>query len=333
MRLPSFQRVLNLGFLRHWTNWHTLVVIVLLGLYAGAAINGWGWSMRGRAQIEQLLEAHARLPQAELPAGSIMVIATHPDDETLPTGGIIAEARRNGQEVWVVFMTLGDAFPWSPAHTLAGWLDHGRGYRELGELRQQEALEATGILGVPDDHVIFLGFPDAGLIKLLTENYLVRYESPTTRATTVPYENVYRPEAPYTGYALERLLEDILQTYEPDNVIGPGLTDQHSDHAATAFFIARLSVFLPDTAFYYNLVHGGLEWPLPKGLHPDLPLVPIEPYIAQAWNTYALSEEARELKLEALRAHRTQMLLMNRYLLAFVRENEILLEAPPAPTP
>jgi LmbE family N-acetylglucosaminyl deacetylase len=333
MRGHVIRRVLNLGFMRRWTHWHTLVAVVLLGLYAASAINGWGWSLRGRTQIEGLLAAYAQLDEAVLPEGSLMIIAPHPDDETLATGGIIAEAVRDGREVRVVFVTLGDAFIWSPLHSLGGYLHDGKGYRELGEIRMQEALEATRILGVPDGNVIFLGFPDGGLIKLLTENYLMRYQSPTTRATTVPYANTYRLEAPYTGYALERLLEDILQTFKPDIVIGPGLTDRHPDHAATAFFIARLSVFLPDTQFYYNLVHGGLEWPLPKGLHPQLPLVPIEPYSTQAWHAYPLSEEARELKLEALLAYRTQMRVMGRYLLAFVRENEILLEAPPAPTP
>lgn len=333
MRNRGFRRVLDLGFMRRWTAVHTLVAFALLSLYAASAINGWGWSLRGRQQIDNLLAAYAQLHEGEFPEGSIMIIAPHPDDETLATGGIIAQARQNGQEVHVVFVTLGDAFIWSPVHSLSGYLQDGLGYRELGEIRRQEALEATGILGVPEENVIFLGFPDGGLIKLLTENYLVRYQSPTTKATVVPYEDTYRPEAPYTGYALERLLEDILQTHQPDVVIGPGPTDRHPDHAATAFFIARLSVFLPDTQFYYNLVHGGIEWPLPKGLHPLLPLVPIEPYIAQAWHTYPLDEQARDLKHDALLAYRTQMRVMGRYLLAFIRENEILLEAPAAPTP
>ena len=49
------------------------------------------------------------------PAASLLVIAPHPDDETLAVGGLIAAQRAKGLEVVVVAVTDGEnAYPDSP---------------------------------------------------------------------------------------------------------------------------------------------------------------------------------------------------------------------------
>ncbi|WP_157448829.1 PIG-L family deacetylase [Deinococcus peraridilitoris] len=44
--------------------------------------------------------------------GAVLLIAPHPDDETLGAGGVLQDAIARGREVWVAFVTNGDAFPW-----------------------------------------------------------------------------------------------------------------------------------------------------------------------------------------------------------------------------
>jgi LmbE family N-acetylglucosaminyl deacetylase len=88
---------------------------------------------------------------------SCLVIAPHPDDETLGCGGLIAHLRECHNAVEVVFLTDGDA-------ALTG---HPRvAPRALAALRTQEARTALGILGVEPERLHFLGAPDGRLSQL-----------------------------------------------------------------------------------------------------------------------------------------------------------------------
>jgi GlcNAc-PI de-N-acetylase len=51
------------------------------------------------------------LPAADLAGPRLLVIAPHPDDETVGAGGAIATARERGWNVTVVFVTSGDVRP------------------------------------------------------------------------------------------------------------------------------------------------------------------------------------------------------------------------------
>jgi LmbE family N-acetylglucosaminyl deacetylase len=81
-----------------------------------------------------------------------MVLAPHPDDETLGCGGLIAIKRDAGVPVTVVFLTDG-----SSSH--ADLIDRA----VLASRRHGEAAEACRILGVDDDAVVFLPFTDGAL--------------------------------------------------------------------------------------------------------------------------------------------------------------------------
>lgn len=78
----------------------------------------------------------------------------------------------------------------------------------------------------------------------------------------------------------------------------------------------------------YYVVHGGYQYPLPKGLHPCLPLYPAPRGKGLPWRRFSLSEEEVRLKEKAIRAHRSQMRLLGRFLLAFVRQNELFSPLP-----
>ena len=79
----------------------------------------------------------------------LVVLAAHPDDETLGAGGLIAYAARLGRTVDIVCATDGErSHPYSPTHTP----------EELGRIRAEEARLAAEVLGA--DRVQRLELPD-----------------------------------------------------------------------------------------------------------------------------------------------------------------------------
>lgn len=93
--------------------------------------------------------------------GGIVVIAPHPDDETLGCGALIAAAARRGLRIAVVALTDGDAsHPGSKRWPPAG----------LAALRRAELRRALARLGAPNARLRHLGARDgdaAGTASLL----------------------------------------------------------------------------------------------------------------------------------------------------------------------
>src|SRR5690242_4645032 len=90
-------------------------------------------------------------PQALVGDGPVLVLAPHPDDESLGCGGLIAACCARGQDVYVVILTDG-----------AGSHPHSRDYpaARLSRLREEEARAAVAALGLADDRISFFGLPD-----------------------------------------------------------------------------------------------------------------------------------------------------------------------------
>ena len=103
------------------------------------------WRAWGRLDLVPLLDWRG--------IGQVVVVAAHPDDESLGAGGLIAEAARRGLRVDVVVATLGEAsHPGSPTTTP----------ERLARRRAQEVLEAVNSLA-PDAGTHLLGLPDGQL--------------------------------------------------------------------------------------------------------------------------------------------------------------------------
>lgn len=86
--------------------------------------------------------------------GGIVVIAPHPDDESLGCGGLIREACIRGRDVRIVVVSDGTAsHPGSRTHPRP----------RLRALRREESLAAAAILGVPPSAVCFLDLPDSAV--------------------------------------------------------------------------------------------------------------------------------------------------------------------------
>jgi LmbE family N-acetylglucosaminyl deacetylase len=79
----------------------------------------------------------------------MVVIAPHPDDETLGAGGLIATQRSCGCDVTVVAVTDGEH----------AYTDN----QGLAELRREEQASALVRLGVPREKIVRLGLRDSGV--------------------------------------------------------------------------------------------------------------------------------------------------------------------------
>lgn len=81
----------------------------------------------------------------------VIVVAAHPDDESLGAGGLLARCSAAGVPATVIVLTDGDAsHPRSPTHTRAA----------LGERRRRESIVAAAALGVVGDRLVHLGIDD-----------------------------------------------------------------------------------------------------------------------------------------------------------------------------
>lgn len=102
------------------------------------------------------------------PAGiaPVLVVAPHPDDETLGCGGSIALFAKAGARVHVAIVSDGAAS--HPTHPLFG-------PKQIADRRRAEALRATSILGVDPADVSFLNAPDGKLptLELALRNEVV----------------------------------------------------------------------------------------------------------------------------------------------------------------
>ena len=98
----------------------------------------------------------ASLPFADVAtiagSGPILVLAPHPDDESLGCGGLIAQACAAGIEVHVAILTDG-----SMSHPNSAAFPAQR----LLALREAEAADAVAELGLPPGRLLFLRYQDA----------------------------------------------------------------------------------------------------------------------------------------------------------------------------
>jgi len=92
-----------------------------------------------------------RLKHRNITLHSAVVVAPHPDDEIFGAGGIIAMKREAGVPVHVIFLTAGEnshSTCCAPAH------------EEVGDVRRQQAVEATAYLGLQFDNLTWLNLTD-----------------------------------------------------------------------------------------------------------------------------------------------------------------------------
>src|SRR5258706_2390006 len=265
------------------------------------------------------------------PAASdrVLVIAPPPDDETLCCAGYLQLAVRSGATVGVVWITAGDSFEIDAMLTERTLRPSPVGLEQLGLRRIAEGHAAADLLGVPRANQFMLGFPDRDLAALLDHPQADALRSRYTGASAVPYSDALRPGDPYTGATLRANLQEVIDRFAPTIVLAPSLLDRHSDHSSSgALALDLLAAHRSAAHLYFWIVHGGLDWPAPHGLHRNRALSPPRRPAPLAWRQLPLEAALQAGKLSALRAHHTQMEEMIGFLNAFGRTNEIYAPLP-----
>lgn len=268
----------------------------------------------------------------------LLVVAPHPDDETLAAGGLIQRVRARGGKVQILVVTAGD-----------GWVDAVRRqtgiknplpsqYVAYGEKRLQEVRAAALELGQTNLHLQILGFPDGALDGLLGAHW-ERSEpqrSGTTGASDPPYEEARDPDLPYAGSDLREAMEQIMRDFRPTMVALPDPLDRHPDHRAAALFtLVALDEWSRGPGAgeaMPRLLSFLIHWPAwppgwdaqsrPEDTRSPLDL-PVDFRPSDAAKV-SLTLDDREIarKRAALAQHKSQREVMGRCLDAFVRRTE-----------
>ena len=117
-----------------------------------------------------------------------VVVAPHPDDETLGAGGLIAMQRSRQIPVKLLAVTDGEAaYPNMP---------------DLGRTRKREQTRAAEALGLPSDAIIRLGLPDSAVAEseaLLTDRIATSIDSDTLLVS--PWQHDPHPDHEACGRA------------------------------------------------------------------------------------------------------------------------------------
>ena len=261
----------------------------------------------------------------------LLVLAPHSDDETLSSAGVILAAQRLGMEVKVVIATNGDGYLFATMEEFHQVHPDAADYIRMGNLRQQESLNALEVLGVDPGQVIFLSYPDRGIPSLLLENWSRNnpHVSPYSETSNSPYQITYNPSAVYAGEDFLADVKSVLDEYRPDLILYPHPDDVHGDHWALGAF-TRLAVSLlerenpdyrPDR--YAYLVHRR-DYPEPKQYLPERSLLPPRRSydIDSDWYSWDLSENDVVLKDQAVRQYESQLTTLGYLIYTFVRQNE-----------
>lgn len=140
---------------------------------------------------EAWLPVIASLPVWQPPACRTVVIAPHPDDETLGAGGLIASLRQRGCEVTVIAVTDGEnCYPGE----------------DLGPVRPAEQAAALAQLGVDEQHVQRLHLPDSGLGQCEEALYSALLKRVPAKAHLVaPWTGDFHPDHEVCGRVALRL--------------------------------------------------------------------------------------------------------------------------------
>ena len=260
----------------------------------------------------------------------VLIIAPHPDDETLGTGGIIQKALKAGGDIHVLYLTNGEHN--EPAFVVyeKRLVVRQTGFISMGELRQKEAIAAMKFLGVPEGNLVFLGYPDYGMLTIFLRYWQDTrpFKDMLTRVSKVPYKKALTPNAPYNGESVLRDIETVLENYKPTKIFVSNPADTNRDHRALYLFLQvalwDLKDRIPQPDVYLYLIHC-YGWPRPYNYHPEL-YSNIPPLFGESqiqWWTSALSDEEMTKKETATRMYRSQCAVSAFYLLAFARKNEL----------
>ena len=237
----------------------------------------------------------------------VLIVAPHPDDETIDNTGIIRYCIEKNIPVHVVIVT------------------NGGDSVSTGEKRHNETLTAMSKLGLKSSAVTFLDYPE-GLTFLFNRNWdydkLYNESDGTSHARNT---FAYEPGAPYCGASLEKALENVIWQYQPTIIIYPDPDDKNTDHWATSAFVNyAVNNMNYNCKEYEYPTHAYSLWPYPRSYNPDDYLLPPAELVNQSqWMVFPLTRHDESLKYAAIKSYTSQISPDSSYLIAFVKKNEL----------
>jgi LmbE family N-acetylglucosaminyl deacetylase len=192
-------------------------------------------------------------------------------------------------------------------------------------------------LGVHRRSITFLGFPDDGLCRLVSDYRSAgapAFESPYTKRASPPFQEQIARDVAYRGEDAEREFARIIAAFRPTLVLMPDARDEHPDHCSTHLLahealddaIGRTPGLRPRVLHY--LIHYG-SWPAREAT--DLVLRPPQRLVlvGAGWRSFTLTPSELARKKKALAEYRSQLLAMGATITSFERENELFAEGDP----
>jgi len=143
----------------------------------------------------------------------LLVVAPHPDDETLGCGLLIQQVLAAGGTVRVLLLTDGDNNPWPQRYIERRVRLSEAARRRWGAQRRDEAVRAVAQLGLPVAALETMGWPDMGLTTKLRDD----------------------------AHGAMAAMRTILRAFDPNLICCPDLSDRHPDHSA-AHVLCRLAL-------------------------------------------------------------------------------------------
>jgi LmbE family N-acetylglucosaminyl deacetylase len=241
------------------------------------------------------------LPPAH-PGARILIVAPHIDDEALAAGGYAVDAIAAGAEVWITYLTAGDH---SRSALVANRLTFfaTASFNRKGERRFREAITAGERLGVAEERLILLGYPDRGLTRMQRRPDHT-HRSASTGRRAVHHGSAMSPGAPYRIDSLARDLAQILAEIEPDIVIAPSKRDRHPDHRAAAVLVSEALASSGATPVRLGYMIHGKAATFARRLAARVE--PSPETDAEEWLVYPLSRETADEKHRIMAAYRSQ---------------------------
>lgn len=272
------------------------------------------------------------LPQLEpiTKEDRVMVLAPHPDDESLGAAGVIQGAVKAGAGIRIVYLTNGEHNQFAFVVYEKRLVIKQGALIMMGEMRQAEARAAMKFLGVPEEKLIFLGYPDFGTLAIFLKYWeeSMPFKDMLTRISNVPYEDALSPNAPYKGEAILSDIESVLKKYKPTKIFVTNPVDTNRDHRAIYLFLQialwNLENKIPPPKVYPYVIHS-YNWPVPRNYHPEL-FTSVPRLLRDSniqWMSHKLSNEEVEKKYDAICMYKSQCAVSAFYLKSFARRNEL----------
>jgi LmbE family N-acetylglucosaminyl deacetylase len=260
----------------------------------------------------------------------VLILVPHPDDEAIACAGVIQHALKAGAKLRIVYLTNGD-------HNELGFIVYEKRitmrqgeFIYLGKVRQKEAIKAMKFLGVPENDLVFLGYPDYGTFNIFTQYWQSKkpFRDRLTRISSVPYKDNFSYGAAYSGESILGDLTKQILDYKPDKIFVSHPADVNVDHKTLYLFLqialSDLEGQIPTPEVYPYLVHC-VGWPKPRHYHPELELHPPDKFFGSQidWQRLNLSFDELDKKYRSILFYKSQTQSSAFYLFSFARKNEL----------